>query len=629
MRNLFVVGREVEGESQIGYQRYLDMFTDSLLTTYNNISIIGLYGFGKTSLVKEVLERVNEEADGKTITIFVNLGTLSSFPALLHKVSAELHKELEAADAAEVLEDDKYKRYKEVLDTDNRSDWESIKYRNTFEDVFTWLCSKPKRSDKKPKPGCRVILAIDEFDKASDKFTQEDFELLRDLFSGRDIRASLVLVSRRRINMIEKKNFSNSTFHGIVQTERIDGFDEEDMKLYYGVLKDKYGIDVSEDVRERLRYYCGRSPYLLSMFAQKIVEAYPFGDGDLNVENAEQIYDECNDDINQYYEGILTYLKDDKIPGEKMSTMEKLIGVIMGPIIGIGKEDIGLLRGMGYLYREGDEYKSISGHFTNCYLRREARSVDAWAAIINVDKKIKAVIRKQIMLYHNVEYITYDLWNNIFSPSELTRYDKFIEDTMRERDYQIDSVVDPLDVCGMTVAVTILKRYWSGWFSKFFNNDSWDKWEDKLLSCAKARNPIAHGHPEFLSPERVSAVNTYCKMILDQLSDTDACLEQNVELKQDDNRKKVEVFQLYFGQRYSNADAALLGESVRVTAAYQSQKGISGYFTHADKKYKCCAIPKKLWEAQYPNTPLSDHLGKEFPMKITSVNQDSCNVEFV
>ena len=56
MKNIFVVGSEVRGESQIGYERYLEKFTEILLDTINNISITGLKRFGKTSIAKEVLE---------------------------------------------------------------------------------------------------------------------------------------------------------------------------------------------------------------------------------------------------------------------------------------------------------------------------------------------------------------------------------------------------------------------------------------------------------------------------------------------------------------------------------------------------------------------------------------------
>lgn len=617
MNNLFVVGPEVKGESQIGYGRYLDKFTDVLLNTINNISITGLKRFGKTSLAKEVVERVRAKSDGKVITIFVDLAKQKSFSDLLVSVINTLENEIIESDAIEVFENNIYSRYIEKL---SNLDPESKTYRDTFDSVFKWIS----------KQGYRVILVIDEFDSASDLFTETaDFEFLRDLSSNRDIGVSLVLVSRRQLYMIEKKNFNNSTFHGVVQTYPVDGFDESDMGLYYGVLKDKYGIDISKHAKERLQYYCGRSPYLLSMFAYDIVEDYA-KHGSFSID---QIYRNREIDIENYYKSIFACLNNDKISVdgayEEISTIEKLVGVIIGPKIGIVEEDINLLENMGYLYSEKEMYKSISGHFTNA-LRRVPLSVDTWEAILGAEKKIKAMIRKQIMINKNVEYIDYDLWADIFdsigASGTLDTYDKFIDDAMQE--YRCE--VDLLDVCSLDVAVSILQFYWENWFSKFFNHDSWDKWEYKLRLCANARNPLAHGHEEFLSSESKSSVNEYCEAILKQLAKTNACLDRDVELKMEDNRRKSEVRRQFYSQVYSSVNDSLVGKTAKMKAAEPNNKGIRGFFAVGDEVYKC-SVAKTKWAAKYPGVPLSNHLGKEFEIEITQVNlpQDSLTVELI
>ena len=617
LNNLFVVGPEVKGESQIGYERYLEKFTDILLNTINNISITGLKRFGKTSLAKEVVERVKERSDGKVITIFVDLAKQKSFSDLLVSVVNTLENEIIETDAVEVFESSIYGRYIEKLSS---VDSGSKTYRDTFDSVFKWIY----------KQGYRVILVIDEFDSASDLFTETaDFEFLRDLSSNRDIGVSLVLVSRRQLYMIEKKNFNNSTFHGVVQTYPVDGFDESDMSLYFGVLKDKYGIDVSKHAKERLQYYCGRSPYLLSMFAYDIVEDHD-KHGSFSID---QIYRNREIDIENYYKSIFACLNNDKISVdgayEEISTIEKLVGVIIGPKIGIVEEDIDLLENMGYLYSEKELYKSISGHFTNA-LRRVPLSVDTWDAILGTEKKIKAMIRKQIMLNKNVEYIDYELWSDIFDSigagGTLDTYDKFIDDAMQE--YKCE--VDLLDVCSLDVAVSILQFYWENWFSKFFNHDSWDKWEYKLRLCANARNPLAHGHEEFLSSESKSSVNEYCESILKQLAKTNACLDREIELKIDDNRKKSEVRRQFYSLVYSSVDDSLVGQTAKMIAAEPNNKGIRGFFKIGNETYKC-NIAKGKWAAKYPGVPLSNHLGKEFDVEITQVNlpQDSLTVEFI
>ena len=215
MNNIFVVGPEVKGESQIGYKRYLDQFTNILLNTINNISITGLKRFGKTSIAKEVISRVKIESEKKVIAIFIDLAKQRSFPDFLMAVRNGLEDEImrDYSLSKSIHSSTIFNRYLERL---NSVEPDSKTYRDSLESIFKWIT----------KQDIRVILAIDEFDAASDLFKETaDFEFLRDLSSNRDIGLSLVLVSRRQLYMIEKKNFNNSTFHGVVQTYPVNGFE--------------------------------------------------------------------------------------------------------------------------------------------------------------------------------------------------------------------------------------------------------------------------------------------------------------------------------------------------------------------------------------------------------------------
>ena len=617
MNNIFVVGSEVKGESQIGYERYLNKFTEVLLNTINNISITGLKRFGKTSIAKEVIERVRNSSDKKILTIFVNLAKQKSFSDLLVSIINQLQNQVIERDAMDLFESNIYNRYMEKMDLVAP---DSMTYRDTFDSIFEWIS----------KQGYRTILAIDEFDAASDLFKETaDFEFLRDLSSNRDIGMSLVLVSRRQLYMIEKKNFNNSTFHGVVQTYPINGFDEDDFNIFYSTLKRLYGIELSANSKRRLHYYCGRSPYLISMFAYDIVDEF------LNkgIYNIDQIYRKREIDIENYYKSIFACLNNDRISVEgayeEVSTIEKLVGVIIGPKIGIVEEDIDLLQNMGYLYSEGDRYLSISGHFTNA-LRRVPLSVDTWNSVLGVEKKIKSMIRKQVMLHYKVEYIDYDIWSEIFdaigATGTLDTYDKFINDTMQE--YKCE--VDLLDVCSLDIAVSILQYYWETWFSKFFRNDAWNKWEQKFRLCANARNPMAHGHEEFLSAESKASINEYSESIMKELSVTNACLDSKTELKLERNIQKSRVRRLYYSQEYANVDVSLSGKRVKMIAAEINNKGIRGYFAVGNKNYRC-TIGKNKWNTKYNGIPLSDHLGKEFEIIISQVNtsQDTLTVELI
>ena len=75
-----------------------------------------------------------------------------------------------------------------------------------------------------------------------------------------------------------------------------------------------------------------------------------------------------------------------------------------------------------------------------------------------------------------------------------------------------------LDVMSLKDSFQIMVTNWDDIFSKYFGCSSVDKWKIKFDACAKARNPVAHGHEEFLSDEERKTTEGYCIEILDRLS---------------------------------------------------------------------------------------------------------------
>ena len=193
-------------------------------------------------------------------------------------------------------------------------------------------------------------------------------------------------------------------------------------------------------------------------------------------------------------------------------------------------------------------------------------------------------------------------------------------------DYKCD--VDLLDVCSMDIAVSIIQYHWEQWFSKFFNNDSWNTWEDKLRLCARARNPMAHGHEEYLTAEQKSYVNEYCDEIIKLLSNTNACVDIITECKKEENILRRDIRKKYYSMVYDNVDETIVGKVCEVTAAEQTSKSIRGFCTIDGKTYSC-SIGKAKWSRKFPNNSLRDHLGKKFNIRITSVNisQNTIQVE--
>ncbi|MCR5213933.1 MAG: hypothetical protein K6E10_05925, partial [Eubacterium sp.] len=617
-RNIFEVGPQVSGESQIGYGRYIDEFTRLLLTTNTNISITGLKRFGKTSIAKTVINNIIKIVNDKNtlentgdsnaleniggnfgeniiydkvIPIFIDLALCGSKYELCHYLVEELDFWIKDNDINEIADNTVYKKRMDDFKNVNENQF----YIGKVFSIFGLI----------NRLQYHIILFIDEFDKASDIFnTNQDYEFLRELCTNNDKGTSLVLISRRQVYMIENRNQNNSTLHGVVQTYPIKGFNDSDLESFFEKLKE-YGIELSESEKERLDYYCGKSPFLNSMFAFEMVNDYKKKINDYSEIisiNIDDIYRRRQIDIENYYRSVYACLENDKISVDEAyqdaSSIEKLVGIILGPSIDVIQQDIDLMENMGYLRKDVEPYISISRHFTN-YLRRVPLNVDTWTSILGLEKKIKSMIRKKIMEEYTVEYIDYELWEEIFENAGagniLDTYDRFIDDSMNE--YQMD--VDLLDVCSLDVAVDILRINWENWFSQYFNNDGWEIWEDKLRLCAKARNPMAHGHAEFLSPETRSQVNNYSEEIIILLADNNACMDHEIVLEREENKRKVQVRHMFYTLQYSPVDPSLKGMTVKMTAAEPNRRGVRGYFNIGEKYYKC-TIGKNRWNDKFP-----------------------------
>ena len=64
-------------------------------------------------------------------------------------------------------------------------------------------------------------------------------------------------------------------------------------------------------------------------------------------------------------------------------------------------------------------------------------------------------------------------------------------------------------------SIKIIKDCWLDIFAKYFNNAKLSEYEYKFQKCIRARNPIAHGHEDYLTALDKNEVDNYCKAILE------------------------------------------------------------------------------------------------------------------
>lgn len=615
-KNIFITGREVQGDSMIGYERHLTKLTRELVENDNNISVTGIKKFGKTSLVKEVLRRVKKEYEGKLIILTMDLAKRDSFQQVLKQMGIALR--IAVMGCPELKEDSLIKEYINLLlSTD--PDVNMISYENYLEGTFQLLHTMDYK----------VILMIDEFDRAGEIFPgTSEYEFFRDLSANSDSGVLLVLISRRQLYMIEKKNINNSTFHGIMKTYVIHGFDDSDLEEYFSVLENRYKIKLTEKQIEQLKYYAGKSPYMWSLIGFSMVEEFRKG----NRLDVEKLYQDNTIDIENYYKSIYANLANDKIEVDGALTencsIEKLMGAVIGPIIDLTTNDIDYLVSMGYLCTRNERRYAISGHFT-AYLRQKNYKADSWKHIISLEKKLKALIRKEIQKSIGEREVAYSDWEHYMElagiDGALDTYDKFIENSIK--DFHHD--VDILDVMGLDVAITLMKYNWEQMFSQYFEWDGFHKWEGKLRMIAKGRNPMAHGHEEFLTAEEKNCINSYCIEIMKCLQKNDACEESSVHEKKLKNEKRLEFQNTYYSlNELYPVKAEMENSIIDFYSAIQNRKGVKGYLFFDEKPYKA-SISKAKWIVKGLNP--SESLGTVLKVKINSINlaNNTMGLEFI
>ena len=69
------------------------------------------------------------------------------------------------------------------------------------------------------------------------------------------------------------------------------------------------------------------------------------------------------------------------------------------------------------------------------------------------------------------------------------------------------------DVAPLWYTVEIILSKWEA-FRKYFDGESMDSWQNRLIFCAGVRNPIGHSLGDFLSDEDKNSFSIYCKLIV-------------------------------------------------------------------------------------------------------------------
>lgn len=601
MNNIFQIGGKVNGESFIGRTKLMEYLRKVFVE--NNAragkAIVGLTRTGKSSIALNLFKDLPDDI----IYIYEDLNEWSEYFELWQDICCSVEDYLNKHNKMTVSMAENLKSMK-----NENIPW--IKLNRTVKKIFEELAIMQ----------IRTILVLDEFDNASVLFDAgtKHFELFRTIFSDGKYDVSAMTISRRNLHTIEGTTYQSSTFHGVLDSIPLKGFDDEDMKAYYSVFS-ALGIELSEEQKEEIEYYAGRAPFLLSILGHYIVETAEV-EGSVNISNI--FLDKCKA-INDYYRDCIQHLTRD-------NDLKRIVPFVIGPNVGVTQNDRDELINLGYLRTEDDNLVAISSYFAN-FLSANMLQISIWDNVINVEKKIKLIIENEfakvvdhyqvggeslIAIQRNVlEAVTG------ISNGDISRYDSFIANNAKV--FNIQSTY--LDVMSLNDSFKILKDCWADIFAKYFNNDLYSNWGSKFDKCSRARNPIAHGHEEYLTDLDKNEIDTYCKQIFDVLAAADA-----IKDTLSDSGKIIETAAKYALSKsvisdikYENPIPELVGTEVDFVVLKRGgakRNNLGGVILD---KYKG-TVPKNFLE----NVDLDSMIGTTIKVTITRIDGDHYLLEY-
>lgn len=496
MNNVFQIGGQVSGASFIGRKDFISSIRNSIINTDMRTakSIGGLTRMGKSSAV------INSFYDlpDNIIYVYEDLNEWSEYNELWQDICLNIKDRLEEKRID-------YSDIKDGLASMEADELPWIKMSRNVKKIFSYL------SDI----GIKVILVLDEFDNASALFNEgtKHFELFRTIFSDGKYNVSAVTISRRNLYTIEGATYQSSTFHGVLDIVPFKGFDDKDMAEYFDVFSQN-GITLSNEQKEKIVYYAGNAPYLLSILGHYIINAASTHE----IIDIDEIFLSKCKSINDYYRDCIKHLKRD-------DDLKRIVPFIIGPNIGVTQNDKDELYNLGYFRNVKGKLVAISQYFSD-YLSASTLNLTIWDNIISLEKKLKQLIEREMTRVVNHYTAGGININEMFrtimektpgiAQGDISRYDAFIQ--KNQKIFNVDSSY--LDVMSMGDAIKIIKECWTDIFSAYFDNAMYSEWEAKLWKCSMARNPVAHGHEEYLSDLDKREVDTYCKQIFNLLSNT-------------------------------------------------------------------------------------------------------------
>ncbi len=282
------VGAIVQGEDFIGRNEEIDRII-SAMKVKNNISIFGMSRIGKSSIVKEMIRRVNSS---------------SIFP----KKPFFFEYRLTQDKSIRINFFEKFKNF--IMDISNEycgeETYEIEELKDLIEEIERGL-EKDKVHHECYISACEIItrlydndiwIILDEMDYANTAFGT-NIQSVREIINSDRVR--VINISRHSLASIFPIDGNGSNYPGVISVNiPIKGFSDEDMATFKQRFALEIGAEKVEEIWDDLLAYAGNVPFFLSLLANSAME----NSGDSLTDIAENPYGKYMETLKYWYQAL-------------------------------------------------------------------------------------------------------------------------------------------------------------------------------------------------------------------------------------------------------------------------------------------------------------------------------------
>lgn len=505
------------GERCVGRKDAINTIRQRVLgQEFSNLSITGLPKIGKSSLAYHSLYRNRAElAKDKTIVVYYQLGSTRSsfdfFKKLLFKTDEQFEDFFER--------DEKYEKF--ILPM-----LEKARGMTDIEDLTDCV---EKYYKKLRRWGYKIIVILDEFDKAQDIFELADFQELREISYEPENKICLVTCSRRTLDDIEQKVSTLSNFARIFTDCPLMMFDDSEIAEYWERVKESFPVE--NDYKNKINYLAGGYPWLMD-----VVNDYYF------MHSAEQT--SPDDKFNGVKLALMLGLDEMVSTLQKEDLLNAAIQLVIGPLYNVTKVQEQRLLQYGFIKSVPIDEKNrlFSGNqvgpaFGNeaficfsdfCTLdlyRRYYADVPYFSIWGEIETKLRGLVKTYLAEKYSanweVDMLNYLTSNPPYRGFDTTRWDANVQRLKRNMQDMISTfpAMRGNHIVDFTLTSQIfdifIKWDWS-WFGSVFIGDK-AGWHSKFDHLSKVRNPVMHNNPGDIKAD-IDLAKQYCTEIDNAIS---------------------------------------------------------------------------------------------------------------